>query len=383
MDRITRAALLDALRRCRPALAKAGNRAVELTTYWFDGGSVSAYNGRLAVFAALPTELQGGVEHTLFRWLVDTEGDDAVLTVEGSRVIVTVGASEARFNILPKERQPLKPEEVEEMMPPVRSGVRIDAEFASGLENVLVSLDPMSAVLARMGAYFAPNDDRLDIFATDDVSISWLNLPLPAGFATDTPFVLIPTGFIRQLVNMAQPSRLTVADREEEPEALEPRRAVVDAPDEPELPQATEEVQLYIHGKSALAMSEGTLAIGHLIDHHAMPDFVGELASHRQVEAVPVPEGLRAALRRVMLLKAPAAHITVRDELLAIRTERSQSGTLRESLPLPAHPDIDVYYDPELVLRALPGRTSMRISDNALRLAGPDNFLHLIAATDR
>lgn len=400
MDKISRAALLDALRRCRPALAKAGNRAVELTTFWFDGGSVSAYNGRLAIFADLPTELQGGVEHTLFRWLLDTEGETAVLSVEAGRIVgrsgegnqngegaqsiepsrltVTVGASEARFAILPKDRQPLKPEQIEQMLPPVKSGVKIDAEFSAGLENILVSLDPMSAVLPRMGAFFVPGRDNLDVYATDDVTISWLHLPLPAGFATDTPFILMPTGFIRQLVNMAQPSRLVAVDREE-PEEVPARRALVD--DEPELPLAEpEDVQLFIHGRSALAMSPGILAIGHLIDHQTMPDFAGELDSYAAVKTVAVPADLRAALRRVMLLKSPAGKFTVRDETLLIATERSH-GALWESLPLPGHPDIEAHYSPELVLRALSGRTALRISDSAICLSGPADFLHLIAAS--
>jgi DNA modification methylase len=353
--RISRDELLNSLRTCHPSVAKAGNRAVELTHFWFDGEFVSGYNGRLAIFSPVNLPINGGVQDTLLTWLDKTTGSDVEITVDSAKMTVQVGSARAHFPLLEANRQVLKYAEVIELLPDKCAD--LEKDIIEQLLHVLISLDARSAVPARMGAFFVPNSNTLDIYATDDNTISWLSVDLPDGLEI-SPYIVVPTGFLEQLPKMLPPD---------------------DARND-------ESLAFYMNDGMVMAVNMATMVhvVGNLVDCPNMPDFVGELTEFKNDErGVVVPEDLKTALDRILLIQNSAVVFEVRDKELHIQSERNDKdiGRLYERVVLPEHPAVDTYYDPDLVQRALKDRTSLLIGRNAMCLKGPENFLHLIAAS--
>jgi hypothetical protein len=343
---INRALLLSALDTCKPALATATNRAVELSHFWLDGDFISAYNGRLGIVYPFDSEIKGGVPATLQAWLEKTTGDNADLTTKGKELVIKVGASHATFAMLEAEKQILQPSV--DLID--GEGVELDEALITGLKNILVSLDPKSATPARMGAFLVPNNEHLDIYATDDNSLSWLRVSLPKNYHL-TQHIVVPTGFIEQVLKI--------------------------------LPEGGRDA-LFVHQHAVVAVNNhGVMIIGNLIDCPMMPDFASTMSPYQQQHNndVTVPEVLSGALDRVMLIPNNATEFAIENNILYVISNKNTTH-FEEAMTF-NHPNVIEFFDPELIYRALSGRTSMRIDRGSLCLKGPVGFIHLIAATQR
>ena len=254
--KVNRSQLLAALDTCKPALATTSNRAIELTHFWLDGDFISAYNGRLGIVYPFDTpEIKGGVPTTLFSWLEKTEGNDAELTTRGKDLIIKMGSAHATFAMLEANKQILQPS----LDLIDGDGIELDTALITGLKNVLVSLDPKSATPARMGAFFVPGYGYLDIYATDDNSISWYKVKLPENYQL-TSHIVIPTGFIEQVLKV--------------------------------LPEGGKDA-LFVHEHAVVAVNpQGVMVIGNLVDCPVMPDFFTQMQPYAvaHFNEVPVPE---------------------------------------------------------------------------------------------
>lgn len=348
--KIDHALLLSALDMCKPALATSSNRAVELTHYWFDGDFVSAYNGRLGVVHPLDTpDIKGGVPITLQSWLEKTEGEEADLTTKGKELIIKVGSSHATFAMLEASKQILRPSF--DLID--GDGVELDATLIDGLKNVLVSLDPKSATPARMGAFFVPAYGYLDIYATDDNSVSWLKVKLPDNYKLES-HIVIPTGFIEQLLKI--------------------------------LPEGGKD-SLFVHDRAVVAVNpDGVMVIGNLVDCPVIPDFTAMLSAYEKDSAseVPIPEVLLGALDRVMLVPNKTTQFSVENGVLYIISDTKGSTRFEEAMTVTSnHPNVIEFFDPVYLHRALSGRTSMRIEKSRLCMKGPAGFVHLVASSER
>jgi hypothetical protein len=348
---VLRAELLSTLDTCKPALATSSNRAIELTHFWFDGDFVSAYNGRLGIVCPFDTQdLKGGVPLTLFSWLEKTEGETAELSTRGKDLVIKIGASHATFAMLESTKQILKPslDLIE------GEGIAVSSVLLEGLRNALVSLDPKSATPARMGAFFVPAYGYLDIYTTDEVSISWFKIALPDNYKLES-HIVIPTGFIEQLLRVLPPTGGTDA--------------------------------LFLHEHAAVVVNQqGIMVIGNLIDCPIMPDFFATLSPYETISngEVAIPGVLAGALDRAMLVPNQATEFSVENGILYIISEAKGTSRFEEAMTVTTeHQNVIEYFDPSILHRALGERTSFRIEKGRVCLRGPERFVHLIAATQR
>ena len=348
--KINRVEFLSALDTCKPALATSTNRAIELTHFWLDGDFISAYNGRLGIVCPFDTgDIRGGVPATALAWLEKTEGNDAEITTRGKDLIIKVFDAHATFAMLEANKQILKPslDLIE------GTGVSVDQTLLGGLKNVLVSLDPKSATPARMGAFFVPGYGYLDIYSTDDSTISFFKVKLPDNYPLES-HIVIPTGFIEQLLKV--------------------------------LPEGGDEA-LFVHEHAVVVVNaQGVMVIGNLVDCPIMPEFFSTLQPYKveHYNEVSVPANLAYALDRVMLVPNKQTEFSVEAGILYIISEAKGTTRFEEAMTVTdKHPNITEFFDPELIHRALSGRTSMYIEQGRLCLKGPDGFVHLIAASER
>jgi hypothetical protein len=347
---VLRVELLSALDMCKPALATSSNRAIELTHFWFDGDFISAYNGRLGIVCPFDTnDIKGGAPATLLAWLEKTEGLTADLSTRGKDLVIKIGASHATFAMLEANKQILKPslDLIE------GQGIAVSTELLDGLRNALVSLDAKSATPARMGAFFVPAYGYLDIYTTDEQTISWFKIKLPDNYRLES-HIVIPTGFIEQLLRV--------------------------------LPAGGDDA-LFLHEHAAVVVNQaGIMVIGNLIDCPIMPDFFETLGPYETPIAgeVPIPQVLPGALDRVMLVPNQATEFSVENGILYIISDAKGTSHFEEAMTVTTeHQNVIEYFDPAMLYRALNGRTSFRIEKERVCLRGPEGFVHLIAATQR
>jgi hypothetical protein len=340
--------LLSALNTCKPALATSSNRAIELTHFWFDGDFISAYNGRLGIVCPFDsTDVKGGIPSTLLAWLEKTEANEADLTTRGKELIIKVGASHATFAMLEPSKQILQPS----LDLIAGEGVALDQTLITGLKNILVSLDPKSATPARMGAFFIPAYGYLDIYATDDNSISWFKVNLPDNYRLET-HIVVPTGFIEQLLKV--------------------------------LPEGGKD-SLFVHDHAVVCVNnQGVMVIGNLVDCPIVPDFtiLSPYAKDHESQTT-IPDVLSGALDRVMLVPNKSTEFAIENGILYIISESKGTTRFEEAMTVTNHPNVIEFFDPALLFRALDGRTSMVIEKGKLCLKGPTGFVHLIAASER
>jgi DNA polymerase III sliding clamp (beta) subunit (PCNA family) len=344
---INRRELINALLVCKPALAISNNYAIELTHFWFDQQFVSAYDGRIGIFVPIETPIRGGVPPLLLSWLEKVDGDEVIIEQNDNNIRIEISGSEIDLSVLEESRQILKPD----VSLLSDNSMNIPSELVKGLESCLISLDKKSSVPARMGAFFVPDENILNIYSTDAATLCWLTLPKPEGFIDQV--IIPPTGFLEQLIEL--------------------------------LPGGGEE-SIFLHDNIIVAANNitGIMIVGNLIECPNMPAFASVCNRNLDIDTIDIPAGFQQALDRLTLSSNPDAIFTIKKDGFSTSLEIKLSSDkirMKEVIELSeVYQPVSAIFNVSHIKRALFDRTSIGITSRAIVLNGPDNFMHVIAA---
>jgi hypothetical protein len=164
---------------------------------------------------------------------------------------------------------------------------------------------------------------------------------------------------------------------------LDPKRQII-----PELPSLTDRLSINFMPLASFYLTPNTVDLitnkdvritGNLIGCPKIPNFANILDRYDDIE-MPIPQEFGAALERVALGDGPIT-ITINKEGMCLSCI-SRTSRIEEEIPLPSvsHPDIMNKFDPKLLKRGIAGRTHLTMIPNGLRLRGPNEYTHIIAA---
>jgi hypothetical protein len=343
--KLDRKSLVEALEICKPALATQ-NRAVELSHYWCDGETIGAYNGRLMILQPFPYDIIGGIPDTALDWLKKVETPEINLTGSGDRITLTAGrASRIGLTLLDASRRIFSPDiALNELgVPPLP----LDPDLIAALENVSVSQDKQATAPQKLGVFFHPHDGHLDLYATDDYTITKQRIELSNEFSDSLMFVshiVVPFGLVDQIIKHKK----------------------------------TKGACLYISDTFIVLYAEPTTIMSSLIECPKMPNF-SEIIDSFEAPLIALPEEVVDAVDRLSQIGG-AIEVTVNDNNLILASEALGSRA-EEQFPLEgSNPGgIVIKLDPKLLKRVIKDRTHIGIKPKGLYATGPEHYIHIMA----
>jgi len=341
---ISRKELIKAFATCKPAIASQ-NRAVELSHYWLDGETLSAYNGNMIISTPTDLDVIGGVPDTVLDWLKKVDGETVNLSSVDGKLSISSGKSKGNFALLDLSRRIYTPEiDLDDLgLPPIT----LNASLIEALDNVSVSQDSKATAPAKLGVFLYPRQDNLDLYATDDYTITKQTVPLQDTISDSLLFlnhIVIPFSFVEQIIEYKDSSGACV----------------------------------YLSDRMAILYAEPVTIISGLIECSAMPKF-DEIIESFEAPTIPVPEDLTEALDRLSQIPGPIEMI-INNNILHLACE-SQGSRAEEQFPLVgSHTGgIMVKLDPRLLKRVAKGRSYLGIKSKGLYLTGPEQYTHIMA----
>lgn len=342
--KVTRKSLIDTLEICKPALATQ-NRAIELGHFWCDVDYISAYNGRMIISTPCDIDLLGGIPYTVLDWLKKTDSTEITIKRTDNIVRFSAGRSRIDISLLDPSRRIFSSEiDLNELgVPPIP----LDPELVSALEDVIVSHDRQANSPAKLGVFFNPNEGNLDLYATDDYTITKQRVGLSNDMSDSLMFtnhIVVPFSFVGQIIEHKK----------------------------------TAGACLYISDNFIVLYAEPTTIMSSLIECPAMPDFSGIIDSF-EAPLIPVPEGIIDAIDRLSQIGG-AIEITVNNDILILSSEEAGSHA-EEQFPLAGSNSggIIVRLDPKLLKRVIKDRTHIGIKPKGLYVTGPEQYIHVMA----
>lgn len=344
-----RLALVTALDHATKAAATKGSAPV-FECAFFDGKRVSAYDGELAIRAACPLDLKGGVQAAPLRtWVAGCGSEDVTATVEGSAVLFRAGRSRLTLPLFDAEQ-------AASVMP---------AELASPPEDVhTLRIDdpkPLMDALARCSA-FAGDDPahpqragvtvvsgkRCRLWASDNLT---LTRQLVGGVRGELAVVL-PPRWLTAVTAVGSVSRLVAG-----PGWV---RATCTSPEGP--------VVVFTRTCDDVAVDEF---------QKTFDEVVGKREGH------PLPpkvlEACRHVARTTKAVGGEWCELFVKADVLTVKSVGTR-GTVRHSVKV-SHPDARAVVVASELLRVLDSTDRWLIEPTAV-VAWGDRVVNLVAASD-
>ncbi len=342
---VNRKNLIEILETCRPALSTQ-SRAVELAHFWFDGKIVMASNGHLIISMPCTLDIVGGVPHALLDWLKKSKGDTVTFSKSGKGMVATIGRSKFNFLLLDIKRRSFHLKTDNDLQ-----SIPLTSELISALNNVSISYDPKAGNPAKLGVFLHPGERHLDLYATDDVTLSYQSVPisldqLPELFVMIS-HVVVPFDFVEQLLAH----------------------------------KSFEETDgLYLSEKMIVLEAGLETTVSTLIECPKMPQFVAIVKSF-EGDRILLPEGIAEAVDRLSLVSGPIEFEIDNDLLLLSTGDDVNKIEERFTLANDTVAGIMTRLDPKLLKRVLPDVTHFTVRSNGVCFTGPEQFVHIMAGT--
>jgi DNA polymerase III sliding clamp (beta) subunit (PCNA family) len=346
--KIERKALLAALEPLKPAIA--GRTVIkELTHVWFDGKFAYAHDGGMGIRVALETPFKLGVPGSLLLALLGQAGaDNLMLEAADDALAFKSGRSNVKLVTLPIEQRvwpyPAKPEGK-----PVAS-LKVSEALVAGLRRVFVVRPSNPKRMEHHAVCVFPFDKDLDLYTTDSKQLAVM--PVEAVLVGKVKNLAIPRPFAEQLASQCKGEGSELRMYED--------HFVV---------QATEQVTLF---SNVLDSSE-------MLD---LPEFADKYCDEKAAPPIPIPEGLRPALERAVLMAGsedPIVRIRTSGKVLQLSAEFANTGELEEEFELTkALPKCSVNMVAKLLLAAK-DVDRMMIMPSAINLRGKNGFMYIMA----
>jgi DNA polymerase III sliding clamp (beta) subunit (PCNA family) len=344
--------LLDTLNIVKPGLASK-DLVEELTCNWFQGDTLYAYNDLIGIQIPFKTDFTGGLRGSLLLGLLDKSRAKEVSISplnDGNEMLLKAANTRLTLALLEQNRALWEVPEFDKS----KSFV-IGKDFLLALENVLISIGGDTSIPDQLGVTLLATNDTLDLFTTDNSTISWYRLPKPKGYNVER--VIIPAIFCEQLLRLCKDGAYLVVT------------------DEAVMAQNSKGIFLF----SRLIESQRPLDLADIV--------ASSLPETYEENLITVPSRLKLAIERVNIVLEnhvgqPADFYIEEGSNFLRLYAKTDNGEIKDSMKLDQeHSIVRISVDPTLVKRALNGRTQFLLTDNCFVLAGPGEFIHLISTS--
>lgn len=345
--KLNRETTIDLLETLAPAVSSTA-ALVELRHFWFDGKFAYGYDAGLGIRLPFKSGLECGLPAAQLLPLLRSGNEESVEWEQSDSVVtVRLGRTKATLVALSSERNPWNfPAQT------VKNALSLDLTepLVTGLKQAALVKAKYPVRADHYGVTLFPSRDSVALYATDSGSV--VQVTVKAKLAKELERVVLPRPFVTQVTALVGKKGGTISFTED----------------------------------CIIAELEGAKVYSNLLDSSEIPDLpdaVAEMVTGKE-KPVPLPEDLKAALKRVdLLVGSDEAFVT----LTAVKKELTLSGTftigsIEEQLPLSAvaSGEITVGLD---YLKALSGAAeAFAVTDRALMLFGKNDALFLIAAHD-
>lgn len=343
---------LDTLNLAKPGLASK-DLIEELCCYWFQGNELYAYNDLIGLQVPFKTDFVGGLRGSLLLGLLDKSRAKEITISPlngGSEMLVKAANTRLTLALLEQNRALWEVPQFDRS----KSFV-MEKEFIDALENVLVSVGGDTSVPDQLGVTVLATNNTLDLFTTDNNTISWQRLPKPKSYNIER--VIIPTAFCEQLLRLFRDG------------------AYIIITEDSIMAQNTKGLFLF----SRLIESSRPLDLADMV--------ASSLPETYEKDLISVPSRLKLAIERVTIVLenrvGQAAEFYIEENSRFLRLYcKTDLGEIKDSMRLDQeHPSVKISVDPILIRRALANRTQFLLTDHCLVLAGPGEFIHLISTS--
>lgn len=344
-----RAAMLDALNTCKPALA-VKDLVEELTHVWFDGETMTAYNDAdLGIQVPFKTDFKGGIRGSLLLGLLHNSRAKEVEIEpadEDGHMKLVAARTRAKLPVLETERAVWEFPKVG-----TKDTFDITPDFVRALRAVLISVGNDTSIPEKLGVTVIA-DGGARMYTTDSNSIATIKVAAPKGkWLAKGERVILPTAFCEQLLRLCSTGGF-----------MEIRKDSVVAGND-----------------------QGVVVYARLVDCPNPLDLAGIVAQHRALPkgaVFEVPPKLALALDRAIVVLEGVVGESVDMWIGAgkLRLEAHVEGraSLKDFITMPEGvPDVQLRVDPSLVKRGLPHAVDMAITEQAVLLMGADDFLYM------
>ena len=347
---VERQALLKVLKRIEPALSK-NDIVHEFNHVWFGKGIVQAGNSQgFAIQTKFKSDFEGGLPgYALLGLLSNSVAKEVNLEQKGSEITLVMRGSKAQLPYLEGSNFL--------DMPKIENSVTLSDDVVGLFKMILpfTGKGGGKAVEERGVTIIKERIDSLDMFATDDSTITWAYVKgheylncLKVGNR-----IVLPTKFIEEMVSLSKEGPVTFS--------LASKAVSASSGD------------VTVYGKPLTTDTPIDLA---KICNNYMQDRV----------AFKIPQRLRLALARSFVMldgeKEPHSTISVGNKVLKIITE-TKHGVLRDSIPLEEDvPEAELLLNPVFLKRALNICTNISLTKKVAVMSGK-GFRYFVAPFGR
>lgn len=358
--KIARDLMLEMLEAASPALGTARNLVPGLSHFWFDSDGITAFNDVLGIRVTFDSEFTGGVEGERLLGLLKNSTTKNVTLVARTGGRTPVLHVEIGSTGVTLPMRPVTESLFQEKFPEKRAVVVSD-NFVDALKLVMLScVSKKLASPAERGVTLIQTDDTIDLYTTDNVTVSTARVEDCRLFPTPDRAIW-PREFCDYFVkHFSYGGRVAMTGN-----AV---FCIADA-------DVTRRLTVMVYAK--------------LIEDNTPADFAGFVSRHEGQVAVAfkVPDDLPRALSRAAAMVPEKSPIeievtTVDPDTRVLRLySNSGAGEFDDLIEVEAngHDDLTVKADVVLIRRALAGRTSIALTRGSVVLTGPPGFFHFIS----
>lgn len=342
---IEREVLLKTLGRVKPAV-RSGGVVPALAHVWFDGKTVTAYDGGFGVKLAFNSDLQCGVPCTPLIGLLNTSAlKDAVLEEKGAALQVKLGKSTSKLASLSMDGRVWP---FPQKLPKGAKETDLGEDFIEALRKALVVKAPQPTRVEHYGVLAKRDGEDLTLYSTDSATMVAVTVE-GAGAGVSFDAALLPRSFAEQIVS-----------------------------------QSPEGVGFYVLSDCLVALGEDVSFYSSLMDISTADDMkaIVERKSALHKKRSPLPAGLEGALARAEVLAgAQESVIEVASTGKVLKITGSYSlGELSESLDLDEElPKASVRVLARHLRRAIPHSDEISVANDSLMMWGEPGYVYLVA----
>lgn len=344
--------LIEKLERVAPALSS-NNLVPVLSHYWFLNDLLCCYNDHIAIETKLKSDFYGAVPATLSQLLSVSRAKE-VEFVDAAKGQLTVKAASSKFKL------PYLEEKAMDIFvmphPQLKDALPIDInQFLEAVELCARSLKEDTSMPDSLGITLAYNDKGIDLYATNDATISYARVKTKQEMKDFR--VVISGPFCRAMLSLAK---------------LDGSK------------------HLEIHKDYSLFECGDNILFGRLVDVQRPLDFdaVIEQSFPQSAEKnlVSIPTKLELILDRAIVITEskqdrPKTSIEIKDGIAKFFSQSIDRGEVRDSMQVEAHhPEVSVSVDPRLFKNGYGAFDRFLLTERCLVMAKGSN-LYLVSAS--
>lgn len=342
--------LLEKLQLVAPALSSIDLVPV-LQHFWFKDDKLLCYNDQIAIQTPLKSGFSGAVPATLSSLLSASRAKDVEFSTDNNVLLVKAASSKFKLPYLDE-----KVTEIFTMPEPSQDQLPVDLSvFLAAIESCTRSLKEDTSIPDSLGITIAYNDKGLDLYATNDHTISYARVKTKQELKDFR--VVISGEFCRQMLNLAK---------------------------------ADGTKHLELNDSYSLFKCGNNVLFGKLVDVQRPLDFDAVIDSSfppaAEKNLVQIPSKLELILDRAIVITdskqdRSKTDITVKDSIAKFFSQSVDRGEVYDQMQVEQnHPDISISIDPRLFKAGLGAYDKFTLTKTCLVMS-KGSSLYLVSAS--